>query len=145
MTGKTIKVEVVNLGKGELPFRATSPQYPSLVAHGVDASAAASILLDMAVSQGAFPGWEPRFKAFTIMPSWQHRDLQIECPSCVPWHLLNEDQAQKNHYQTLERLNQRGGLSPCEALAVIERRPWRAMNYAEACAKLMALVADGKA
>lgn len=38
---------------------------------------------------------------------------------------LNEDQARSNHNQTLARLAERGGLSPKEALAIIERREWR--------------------
>ena len=44
----------------------------------------------------------------------------------VPWSLLapHERQAISNHSQSLERLAQRGGLSPCEALAVIEGRSW---------------------
>jgi hypothetical protein len=44
----------------------------------------------------------------------------------VPWSLLapHEAQAVRNHSQSLERLAQRGGLSACEALAVIEGRKW---------------------
>ena len=36
----------------------------------------------------------------------------------------HEAQAQHNHKQSLERLAQRGGLSPDEALAVIENRKY---------------------
>jgi hypothetical protein len=44
----------------------------------------------------------------------------------IPWALIapHEKQAQRNHYQTLERLAERGGLSAREALAVIEDRPF---------------------
>jgi hypothetical protein len=44
----------------------------------------------------------------------------------VPWGLLGPHwrQAERNHGQSLERLAQRGGLAPCEALAVIEGRSW---------------------
>jgi hypothetical protein len=46
--------------------------------------------------------------------------------------VLNEEWAQKNHYQTLTRLAERGGLSLCEAAAIIQRRPWRQMSDADA-------------
>ena len=39
--------------------------------------------------------------------------------------ILNEQQANRNHGQTLARLAERGGLSPDEALAIVERRDWR--------------------
>jgi hypothetical protein len=39
--------------------------------------------------------------------------------------LLNEQQALINHGQSLGRIAERGGLSPCEALAIINRRRWR--------------------
>ena len=42
----------------------------------------------------------------------------------IPWSMIapHEAQAQRNHQQSLERLAQRGGLSPDEALVVIEDR-----------------------
>lgn len=43
----------------------------------------------------------------------------------VHMELLSEQQAQKNHGQSLDRLAERGGLSLCEALALVERRRWR--------------------
>ncbi len=45
----------------------------------------------------------------------------------LPWNMLanHEKQALINHGQTLDRLAQRGGLSPCEALAILSDRPWR--------------------
>ncbi len=50
----------------------------------------------------------------------------------VPFSLLSEDQAQRNHSQSLKRLAERGGLGHCEMVAVMERRPWRRMPNAEA-------------
>lgn len=50
----------------------------------------------------------------------------------VPLDLLNEEWAQRNHLQSLKVLSSRGGLSPCEAAAIIERRPWRHMKTQEA-------------
>lgn len=44
----------------------------------------------------------------------------------VPWELVapHEQQAKRNHQQTLARLNQRGGLDPIELRAVMEGKPW---------------------
>ena len=55
---------------------------------------------------------------------------KVECS--IPWGLIasHENQALKNHGQTLERLAQRHGLSFCEALAIIEDRPWCEMDNA---------------
>jgi hypothetical protein len=50
------------------------------------------------------------------------------CPDSVPMGLLNEEWAQKGHDQTLERLNERGGLSVFEILAIIQRRKYQSME-----------------
>ena len=52
---------------------------------------------------------------------------------------LNERQAQINHSQTLERLADRGGLSPSEALAVMERRAFTNIPESVALIKIMEL------
>lgn len=59
-------------------------------------------------------------------------------PSHVPYALLSEDQAEKNHGQTLDRLNERGGLSAGEALANIYRQRLHpmAMSSDEECVRL---------
>ena len=60
-------------------------------------------------------------------------------PSSIPWAMLDDGWAQHNHGgQNLEHLASRGGLGPCEAIAIIERRPWRKMD--DAGPKLAALV-----
>lgn len=48
----------------------------------------------------------------------------------VPWGLVlpHEKQALRNHSQSLERLAERGGLSPQELAAVLEDRPWQKMD-----------------
>lgn len=58
----------------------------------------------------------------------------------IPWSIIqpHEQQAMHNHGQTLKRLAERGGLSYCEALAVIEDRQWRRMDEAEAKEKVLA-------
>jgi hypothetical protein len=61
----------------------------------------------------------------------------------IPWGLIapHARQAWENHTQTLERLAQRGGLSRCEAVAVLENRPWRKMDQVEAERRLAELIA----
>lgn len=51
-------------------------------------------------------------------------------PAGVPWAVIcaHEKQAQANHGQTLRGLANRGGLSWCEMLAVLEDRKWRKMD-----------------
>lgn len=57
----------------------------------------------------------------------------MEGPS-IPWAMIlpHDRQAQCNHDQTLKRLASRGGLSCCEALAVLDDRRWKSMDEAEA-------------
>ena len=46
-------------------------------------------------------------------------------------------QAMGNHCgQGLGRLAERGGVSPCEALAILDNRPWHSMDRKEAKAEL---------
>lgn len=60
----------------------------------------------------------------------------------VTFDVLDELQAQRNHGQTLLRLASRGGLSPCEALAIAERRPHRREPERQALVALAALSAE---
>lgn len=49
------------------------------------------------------------------------------CPDFVPWDRFNHhhrNRALLNHSQSLERLNERGGLAPTEFRAVISDKPW---------------------
>lgn len=64
------------------------------------------------------------------------------CPTRVPWAFVapHEGWALKNHDQTLQRLAERGGLSPCEIVAILEGRKWRQMPEAEATARLRELL-----
>ncbi len=63
--------------------------------------------------------------------------------SWIPWAVIapHEAQAQHNHSQTLQQLAERGGLSPCEAVAVIEDRSYGRMPEHEARYRLGQLVA----
>lgn len=49
----------------------------------------------------------------------------LGCGLAIRMDILNEAQAQKNHGQSLQRLAERGGLSPDEALAIVQRRAWK--------------------
>ncbi len=61
-----------------------------------------------------------------------------------PWDILasHEDQAYKNHRQSLQQLANRGGLDPGELLAVMEDRPWRHMSDADAQAGLLRILVN---
>lgn len=48
-------------------------------------------------------------RQFKILKSYD--DKRTDLPTLFPWHLLNEENAKRFHSQTLERLNQRGGLA----------------------------------
>ncbi|MGR0185492.1 hypothetical protein [Azospirillum aestuarii] len=64
-----------------------------------------------------------------------------DAPRSIAWGLVapHRAQAQINHGQTLERLAERGGLAPCELLAVLEDRPHRRMHLEDAIRQLWAL------
>ena len=53
----------------------------------------------------------------------------IGCPKTVPWNSLNEEWALRNHKQSLERLNERGGLSPAEIHCNVNKRPSHTIYY----------------
>lgn len=63
-------------------------------------------------------------------------------PLPLPWAIIapHADQARKNHDQTLEQLRARGGVSACEAVAILEDRPHRAMDPIAAFRRLAELV-----
>lgn len=63
-------------------------------------------------------------RRFPVLAStWRERERldQIGCPRSVPWEFVapHERQALRNHEQTLDRLAERGGLSPGELVAVV--------------------------
>lgn len=61
---------------------------------------------------------------FSVVPVKRMRIMghPIGCPEYIPFSILSEQWAKNNHQQTLDRLNERGGLCVYEALAIIERR-----------------------
>ena len=62
----------------------------------------------------------------------------------IPWAVIEpcERQAQKNHGQSIAELASRGGLSACEAVAVLNGRDWRPMRDSEALRELLAIVKE---
>ncbi len=62
----------------------------------------------------------------------------------LPWSIIepHEAQALKNHGQTLERLAERGGLSACEAVAILEDRSWHRMSEEDAFIRLANIVKE---
>ena len=59
---------------------------------------------------------------FPVLKS-RHGDFE-NCPDFVRLDKLSEKRAQKNHGQTLERLAERGGLSPSEIAANLKDTGW---------------------
>jgi hypothetical protein len=89
------------------------------------------------MTEGSFPILFPL--------SADRRELEragVVVPRSIPWSLIapHERQAERNHYQTLKRLAERGGLSPSEACAVLEDRAWHKMEEAAAIARLAEIV-----
>jgi hypothetical protein len=86
---------------------------------------------------------------FKVMWPWNREEVallkRLGCPRRVPWALVapHERQAVRNHEQTLERLNQRGGLDPCELVAVLEGKGLRTVvgaNMEESVLRLLSLL-----
>jgi hypothetical protein len=75
-----------------------------------------------------------------IMPLVHGRDVSRITP--IPWDIIlpHERQAQKNHYQSLERLAERGGLGLDEAIAILEDRPWHKMDEIVALERLSEII-----
>ncbi len=86
---------------------------------------------------------------FKVMWPYRREEIaemeRLGCPRRVPWAFVapHERRAERNHRQSLERLNHRGGLDPCELLAVLEDRGLLsvvAANLEESVLKLKALL-----
>lgn len=74
--------------------------------------------------------------------------IKGSCLNQIPWELIasHDKQAQRNHCgQTLLRLKERGGLSPSEAIAVLEDRRWEPIQDEDSVANLKLLVEEWEA
>lgn len=69
------------------------------------------------------PSTNKQFRVLGHLPDW--------CPRYIPWSFVApyEAQALKNHSQSLERLHERGGLSPEELYAVVNGVDLRDMDW----------------
>ena len=66
-------------------------------------------------------------------------------PTEIPWAMIvpHEAQALRNHgQQDLKELARRKGLSPCEAVAVLEDRRWIPMSWQDATDHLNELLTE---
>ena len=67
-----------------------------------------------------------------VLMNYRDRKLYPDCPEEIDDKFLNEEWAQRNHSQSLKRLNERGGLSPQEMMCNIEKKSLREIyNYTE--------------
>ena len=72
-------------------------------------------------------------KLFKVLYGSESREMRKrygDLPDYVPWDLVvpHEKQAIRNHDQTLEKLNERGGLDPRELYAVCHSMSWREVD-----------------
>ena len=82
----------------------------------------------------------PILLSYRESPKWKG----LGAPDSVQWDLLlpHEEQARKNHSQSLDALARRGGLGPDELLAVLTDKPYPsvdALTYAEVWEQLKEL------
>jgi len=75
-----------------------------------------------------------------LMPIMKPSLRSIGYPKNIPFSILNEEWAQKNHGQSLKTLADRGGLDTSEALAIIQRRSWHKMDEQESLNELLSLI-----
>jgi hypothetical protein len=70
---------------------------------------------------------EKRFPIlFQCRTPQEERALRAVAPRSVPWGFVTEHerQCQRNHSQTVQRLAERGGLSPAELVHVLRDEQW---------------------
>lgn len=82
-------------------------------------------------------------RTFPIMKDYRRAYTDKTQRRSIPWDVIapHEAQARRNHgQQTLSRLAERGGLSPCEAIAVLEDRDYELMPMDAAAERLDAIV-----
>lgn len=82
-------------------------------------------------------------KEIEYMPIHPQDAKRPGCPQKFPMHLLNENQAQSNHGQTLKRLKERGGLGVTEILSIVHGKKWsyyQDLSMKEALAMLNDLI-----
>lgn len=90
-----------------------------------------AIITALRAAEPAEPGQVPHRKQFPVLGS---QGVSVD------WQFVADHgrQANANHYQTVERLAKRGGLSWCELCAVIEDRQYSQMETADAILRVRA-------
>lgn len=63
-------------------------------------------------------------KEIEYMPIHPEDARKPYCPRQFPMNLLDEQHAQRNHGQTLQKLKERGGLGVLEILSIVNKKPW---------------------
>ena len=108
---------------------------------------------DVALDRGTL---QRLLDVLTHLEGDEGRMFPIQGGPAIPWSVIEpcEQQAQRNHGQSLQRLAERGGLSVLEAIDVLLFREWdgRTFSYAEskkanagALAQLLAIVKERQA
>lgn len=66
-------------------------------------------------------------RMFPVLLGPREKRMAPDCLRAIPWSAIApyEDQAKRNHNQTLDRLAERGGLSPLEICYVCCRTEWK--------------------
>lgn len=80
-------------------------------------------------------------RQFPLLRGHRERNAQ-HLRQSIPWEMIapHEAQAQRNHGQSLQRLAERGGLAPEEAVDVLLGLRWNTTRETGADAKLEALI-----
>lgn len=83
-------------------------------------------------------------KVMPISGYWDRVGWKSVPSFTIPFEMFasHEKWAQNNHYQTVQRLWERHGLSACEAIAILEDRHWKRMDDKEARKKLKQMVVE---
>lgn len=97
-----------------------------------------------AIKEGPLGQVKPLVRQFPIQGTWSRARHKSIPAMNIPWDMIapHEAQALYNHAgQNLETLARRGGLSHCEAIAVLEDRNWQEMDIDGSVLKLTEMVA----
>lgn len=84
---------------------------------------------------GRLLGAAPCYAFLWANGGWDKKNWKQFDMIAIPWDMVapHDAQAKANHYgQDLAKLQSRAGVSYCEALAILDDRPWRAMDENEA-------------
>lgn len=84
-------------------------------------------------------------KSMPVQSRWDRKAHKMFPALFIPWGLIatHDAQAKKNHAgQDLSKLASRGGLSACEAIAIIQDRDWTAMDDQLAHKQLAKMISD---